>query len=90
MSYRRYKVCPLLTTHGHLLTLLTHASLRRVDIADKLGLTDDHTGRLLRELSGEGLVTFDRLAMRAVWWRIADNVSVADRLMSDREVITVI
>lgn len=85
MPYRRHLICPLLTTHGHILTLLQrNESLRRRDIAETLALSDDHVTRLLGELSGEGLISHERVS-GSVWWRIAEGVDVVERMFSDRD-----
>lgn len=82
MPYRRHLVCPLLTTHGRILWLLTSGSRQRLDIADQLHLSSVHTGRLLRELSGEGLIQHERLGTQ-VWWSVAPGLDMAARLATD-------
>ena len=85
MPYRRYERCPLLTTHGHILALLHGlGGLRQRDIAEAMTLSETHVGRLMRELSGEGLISSEKLG-NSVWWGITAGLDLAERLFSDRQ-----
>ena len=78
-------MCPLVTPYGHILLLLQkHESLKRSDLADMLGFSENYISRMVAELHADGLITTELLAGRRRW-RIANGVNVTERLTNDGE-----
>ena len=83
MPFTRHTVGPLLTTYGRILVLLQrHESLKRSDLAEMLGLSENHVRRVVAELHSEGLIVSEALAGRRRW-RLTEGLDVSARLTGD-------